>query len=354
MSANMTIADITTVEECLKTALRKQVQQADKVDASYGELWRVMSALIGRGGKRIRPQLVLLSYQAYGGTETAKISVVAASQELFHAFLLMHDDIIDRDLRRWGGPNISGTYFDQFQRQDIAKARHFADSYALLAGDACYGLANTLLLNSGLADSHIVKASQLLQQTLQLVIGGELLDVSATVTPSKFSRHQLLQISRYKTASYSFVTPLQLGALFAGANALILDKLALIGTDLGIAFQLRDDLLGMFGNEATTGKPAISDLREGKQTLLTYEAYAKADAAHKATLDRLLGKSTATPADLATMRHLLIATGAQASVERACLSYARKAQTAIAKLDIAAPARQTLINVALFATQRVY
>ncbi|HSH31368.1 MAG TPA: polyprenyl synthetase family protein, partial [Candidatus Saccharimonadales bacterium] len=131
------------IDQRLEGLFEVKIKQAHGIDPLYGQMLERMALFIRRGGKRMRPYLTYLSYIGCGGSDTAAILDVAASQELYHNFLLIHDDIIDRDLMRYDGPNLSGLYMEKFQKElaDLGEARHYADAMAMLAGDLNCGLA---------------------------------------------------------------------------------------------------------------------------------------------------------------------------------------------------------------------
>lgn len=210
------------------------------MDPVYGGLWAEIEALVNRGGKRLRPLLVIIAYSGYGGKDETVMLDIAVSQELFHAFALIHDDIIDRDLERWGGPNIAGRYVKIYQDLGESEARHYAEGAALLAGDLCLNLANQTLLNSGSDAELLHKALVLTQQALFEMAGGELMDIELIIHKPQNEAFRL-KTYRYKTAAYSFRAPLQLGASLASASNTELKKIADFAADAGVAYQLQND-----------------------------------------------------------------------------------------------------------------
>jgi len=210
-----------SVDELLKTYLDAQIAQANRLDASYGDLWRHIQALVLLGGKRLRPRTMLDTYKHYGGAELERVLPVAAAWELLHVSLLIHDDIMDGDTIRRGQPNIEGIYNDR--------------NVALLAGDMCLAAAQEMILASGLTNFMKLKVTQLFLDTYKEVIGGQLLDIDSIA-------HDPLKVAEHKTASYTFVGPMLCGAMLAGASKQKLERLRLVGITQGIAFQLQNDL----------------------------------------------------------------------------------------------------------------
>lgn len=251
------------VDEQLRTLFERRRQQAGTIDDSYGQFWTRIEQVATAGGKRIRPYLTMIGNGAYD----ERVLPVAVAQELIHIAMLMHDDIIDHDTLRHGEKNMTGLYIDTYgPHAGQSRALHYANSAAMLAGDALISEAYRLIDGSKFDSATKQKLTDQLGVSVFEVIGGELLDVEAgfiTGTP-----HNPLTIYRYKTSSYSFIGPLLSGAYCSGANAETLATLERFATNIGIAFQIQDDLLGVFGNEEVTGKSTLADLIEGKQTLL--------------------------------------------------------------------------------------
>lgn len=339
----------------LENILSEQITKARQIDPVYADLLEQITVLVRRGGKRLRPILTILSYEAYGGTDKQAILPVAASQELFHAFILMHDDIVDRDYLRWGGPNLSGHYRQQFSSHlKSGDAKHFANAWALLGGDICLSLSINSICQSTFPASMIVEAIKYLHQTLLSMVGGELLDMALPMhlpdVPA--TKKRLLNVCYYKTAIYSFCTPLQLGALLAGASASTRHKLESFGVQLGIAYQLQDDILGMFGSQEGQGKPIISDMHEGKQTILIYFARQLAPSKDVKLIDSLVGNQKATDADLQSLRVILDSCGAKTKTKKLANKYAAQARVLLKDLDLPSPFDSFLRDLTHFATTR--
>lgn len=344
-----TDAAIHKVEAYLQDLLKQKTVKAAAIGSPYADLLRQVSRLMKRGGKRLRPRLVLKAYAAYGGTDQSAIIRIAASQELFHCFILMHDDIIDRDTTRWGGPNISGHYMQDFSTQtNPFNARHYADSLALLSGDLCLSLSHHLLISSGFRPSQIIKAQRMLADTLFSMIGGETLDTLMPLLQpaSDIPDEDILRLYEAKTSIYSFCMPLKIGGLLAGASASQLKKLDAIGRFLGISFQIRDDLQGIFGETKTTGKSNLSDIRQGKHTLLMNHAWRQADSKQKYQLERIVGNSTAGQGELQTVRAILRETGAVHHVNAVLQAHCQEAHHLLISADLPASLCEYLIEMA--------
>jgi geranylgeranyl pyrophosphate synthase len=309
----------------------------------YYEVLKHLGMLTGRGGKRLRPLLFLATYEGYGGTRKSAALRVALSQELLHTFLLIHDDIIDRDFDRWGGPNLLGYYFERYSKTMVARdALHFAEAQALLGGDACLALSNQQLLSSGFDPASVVEAALLQQQIVQQVVNGEVTETALAQAATLPTEAEVLHIYRSKTASYSFQLPLQLGALLAGAGVAETAKLATLADALGIAFQLQDDILGTFGDEAVTGKSNMSDLREGRRTLLIVKALELASAEARIQLRAVLGNKAATSKELQVAKTAIVDSGARDYVQHLAADYLQQAAAALDATDLSPHAKELL------------
>ena len=269
------------------------------------------------GGKHMRPRLVAAAYLGMGGADADLLADVAGAQQLLHLGLCLHDDLIDGDRIRHGVPNLIGRSHEAALAAgtDSAAAERQALAAGLLAGDLALNAALLALLDAPapLPVRHrlAVEATTELERT----IAGELLDVqSETITPDHAAP---LRVAELKTAAYSVVLPLRLGAIAAGCTSeATLRSLTQVGIALGIAYQLADDDLGLFGTTESTGKSVLSDVRQGKRTEHIRIAYARAGFADRAMLDAVLGSPDATDADADLVRDIVLRTGARESVAR--------------------------------------
>ncbi len=300
----------------LQDFLDKQIIDAKQISEDYARLYKVLKKLILSGGKRIRPKMVIMSYLAFGGKKSSEIIPIALAVELLHQFLLIHDDIIDRDSIRYGVKNVSGTYQDIYKKviSSSAESLHYANSAALLAGDVLHGSAHSQITNSSLEPNVLKKVQAIFHQAVFDVCGGELLD-----TESAFKDHSeidTLAIAKYKTASYSFVAPLLIGATAADAEPATCAVLRVFAEDLGIAFQLRDDLLGVFGNEQKTGKSNLGDLREGKYTELIAQFISLASTEQLSLYEEYFGSQKASQEQLDRLKAAITESGAKIKIEK--------------------------------------
>ncbi|MDB5162311.1 MAG: crtE [Candidatus Saccharibacteria bacterium] len=324
-----------------KSLFEWRTSQASSVHGNYERLWKTISTLFTAGGKRLRPYMTLLTYQAYSHKPVTNILPAAVAQEMLHQAMLMHDDIIDRDTMRYHVKNISGQYRDIYK--DAPDAGHFADSSAMLAGDLLISEAHIQVALADVSPEILTKAQDVLNQAVFHVIGGELLDTEASF--SEDSHIDPLTILEQKTASYSFVGPLTMGATLAGASDEQIGLLKHFGTSIGIAYQLRDDILGIFGNQEITGKSTEGDLREKKRTLLIDEFYKRASDEQRAQFDAIFGSKDATTEDIQTLRDLLTHSGARSAIEAYIESYKQQTIEHMDELAITDDYRQQFVTL---------
>ncbi|MDD9205689.1 polyprenyl synthetase family protein [Georgenia sp. 10Sc9-8] len=252
------------LEELLAEARSRAEEDAD-LTALWDELDRTV-----HGGKRFRGRLVLGAHAALGGQHPQAAVVVAAAFEMLHAAFLVHDDLIDHDTVRRGGPNLMAVMLQVATDRGLSseRAAQFAEAAAVLAGDLALGLAHECLAAAPAPASVRPALQALFGRMLAVSVRGELADVRGALDPHGVDVAGALETAAAKTAMYSFQAPLQAGALLAAADTEVLGALDEVGLHLGTAFQLADDLSGVFAPQEVTGKSALSDLREGKATTL--------------------------------------------------------------------------------------
>lgn len=298
-------------------------RRAEALAPEYLELWRALEANTV-GGKRFRPRMVFASYVALGGTDLEAAANVGAAFELLHTALIVHDDVIDRDFVRRGAPNIAGLYRDRGLAVGAtdAVAEHRGLSASVIAGDLALFNSYRLIDRSGVADDVRAKLLDLMDEALFASAAGELIDVDFATAGGMPRVDDILTMERLKTAVYSFEGPLQAGAVLAGAPDATVATLGDAGRELGIAYQLVDDLLGVFGLEEETGKTTIGDLREGKRTVLI--SYATSTAEWE-SISPLVGKPDLTDAEAQRVRDVLVSSGAKSFAEGLARYYANRA-----------------------------
>lgn len=308
------------------------------------------------GGKRLRPAYCFWSHVAAGGDEAALPSVleVAASLDLLHASALVHDDLIDAADTRRGNPAAHRQYEAiHAERSGRGSAVEFGASAAVLLGDMLLMWSAEMFDRSDAPRLEAARAE--LGRMRMEVTAGQFLDISAAhgVADDVDALHVAETVLEYKSASYSIRRPALIGARLAGASDDAYDALARFGSHVGRAFQLRDDVLGVWGDEEVTGKPTGGDLREGKSTVLILTALDRADDAQRRRLSGVLGDKDATDDDVAAAARIIEDTGARGSVEALITEHLDLGLDTIENAPLTTDGRRALVRLAESSVRRV-
>ncbi|NIL74478.1 hypothetical protein RhoFasB10_00562 [Rhodococcus sp. B10] len=349
------------VETALTEFFASKRQLVGALGGGYADAVDDLVAFVLRGGKRLRPAFAWTAWLGAGGDrhgpDASAVLRACASLELIQACALIHDDIIDASLTRRGFPTVHVGLAERHRAQQWSgSATRFGESAAILLGDLALCWADDMLRESGLDASAMARISPVWSAMRTEVLGGQLLDIEAEAGRDE-SVDAAMRVNRFKTAAYTVERPLHLGAAVAGASDLVVASLRSFGTDIGVAFQLRDDLLGVFGDPAVTGKPSGDDIREGKRTVLMAVGLQRADAGHAdvATLLRTsLGSEDLTDEQIHAIRAALTDLGAVDDVEQRITELTERALDTLAAADIDAEAAARLHAIAIAATQRKY
>lgn len=319
-------------------------KRAESFGPTYVELWQTLENNTV-GGKRFRPRMVISAYKALGGTDLEAAACVGAAFELLHTALIVHDDVIDNDFTRRGAPNISGTYRDAAVARgaNATQAAHSGLSAAVIAGDLALFNAYRLIDKAGVADDIRLQLIEVMDEALFASAAGELIDVDFSTALDMPRVDDILHMERLKTAVYTFECPLQAGAILAGAPAEVIATLGDFGREIGIAYQVVDDVLGVFGSETDTGKTTIGDLREGKRTVMI--SYATSTDEWDA-IEPLIGKHDLTEEEADRVRAVLMKSGARNFANGLARYYANRALARLAEPHIPPALRDELHPVA--------
>jgi geranylgeranyl diphosphate synthase type I len=313
---------------------------------------------VAGGGKRLRPLFAYWGWRGArdtgsgSGEDDAAVLRAVAALEFVHASALVHDDVMDGARTRRGRPATHVGFADRHADHDLTgDGDLFGTGAAILVGDLALVWSDELLRCSGISEAALSRARAVWDTMRSEVTAGQYLDLlrAAGGLPGP---EGALKVARYKSAGYTVQRPLQLGVAIAGAGPRTVEACTAIGLPLGEAFQLRDDVLGVFGDPEVTGKSADDDLREGKQTLLVALAEEATDDAGRALLGRLLGNQEADSADFDTLRELIVSTGALDLVERRIAEQTELARMAIGEAPLTDDARAALDALAVAATSR--
>jgi geranylgeranyl diphosphate synthase type II len=262
----------TGTDAALRRLLDDGRARAAAVDPHHVLLWDALVAAT-EGGKRFRPALVTATHDALGGTSPDAAAEVGAAVELLHTAFVIHDDVIDDDHVRRGRPNVSGTFRAQGQSlgsPDDGAA--YGLTAAVLAGDLALAASVRAVALCGAGPDVVRRLLDLFDAALHTTAAGELADVRLTLDRGSVTLADSLTMEEQKTSAYSFTLPLRAGAVLADADAATVAHLGEVGRTMGVAFQLVDDLIGVFGDPAHTGKSVTCDLRTRKQTPLIVHA----------------------------------------------------------------------------------
>jgi geranylgeranyl diphosphate synthase, type I len=274
-----------------------------------------INEFISRDGKRVRPTLFVLGYLGYCRKEARGLYASALSIELMHDFMLVHDDIIDKSDTRRGKPSMHAMLNDYLKKYRSIKFN--GQDLAIVVGDVMYAMGLQAFLSIQENKERKEKALKILIEAALKTGAGEFIELLYGATDiGQLKKEDIYKIYDYKTAFYTFAAPLAIGAELGGASLEEKQKLIRYGILLGRAFQIKDDILGMFSEEQEIGKSSLSDLQEAKKTILIWHAYNNSSSTNKKQMKHILGKENATRGDLLKMRAIISGAGA--------LDFARK------------------------------
>ncbi|MEU4552880.1 geranylgeranyl diphosphate synthase type I [Micromonospora violae] len=342
---------VTAIDETLNTFLTAEVDALNDIDASMGRFAATAREAVLTGGKRIRSTFAYWGWRGAVGATAALPPVLPAlaALELLHTFALVHDDVMDASTTRRGRPTAHVALADQHIAAGLrGDPGRFGEAVAVLIGDLCMVWADQLLAHASVPSTRLLDVRRCYDQMRVETVAGQYLDVLGENDPASWSVDRALRVARYKTASYTVQRPLLFGACLAGipADDPLVSAYTRYGLAVGEAFQLRDDLLGVYGDPAATGKPAGDDLRTGKPTTLLVLARELATPAQLTALER------AADGPVDTLAGLVAETGAAARVEEMITERVSDALTALDAAPVDQTARTALTGLATAATNR--
>ncbi|HBP00955.1 MAG TPA: hypothetical protein DD454_01980 [Candidatus Moranbacteria bacterium] len=340
------------IDKEIEVFLDGKILEISKDDEWVAEGMKYVKDLVLAGGKRIRPALMYWGYKAADGEDEEKIMKACVGIELVHIFLLIHDDIIDRSERRHGleTVNLWGERKGRkmFERGDI---RRFGYSMATIFGDMAYAWANQAILEAELDPKNTLKALSYLQDIVSLTVVGQSQDLVIEYK-LEAKEDEISQMYRNKTAKYTFEGPLHLGALLAGADEKVLASFSGYGIPIGIAFQIQDDILGVFGSEEKLGKSTASDIMEGKKTILTARVFSDGSILQQERLQYLLGRKDINSEEINEFQEIVMDSGALKYAKKKAEEYAEQGRGEIEKAPIGEEARKFLLGAANYIINR--
>jgi len=355
-------------------ALRSRIQKVlDEVLARQGDVLEGVSpdlaplaeaaADLTRGGKRLRPAFCYWGWRGAGGPADGPageaIVRAATGLELFQAAALIHDDVMDDSDTRRGMPAIHRRFAELHRGSSwLGTPERFGEAAAILLGDLCLSWSDEMLTGSGLDGAALARGRPVFDRMRTELMGGQYLDMLEQARAGQDAGHELSaadrarRVIRFKSAKYTIEHPLLLGGALAGAAPDLLAAYSAFGLPLGEAFQLRDDVLGVFGDPSQTGKPAGDDLREGKRTMLVALAVQNGSPTQQATLRRYLGDPRLDAASVEELRRVIVDTGALDAVEALIANLVTESQDALADAPLGQPTRGVLEALVAAATAR--
>ncbi len=335
------------VDARIEEVLDAEIERWASVDAALVEPLRSLRALVLAGGKRLRPAFCMWGFVGAGGDQDDPAVIDAgAGLELLHTFALIHDDVMDNSDRRRGMPTVHRQFEDAHDARGWrGETRRFGEGAAILIGDLAFVYADQMLRGAPLAAIDVFN-----ELRLEVNIG-QYLDLAATVRGDA-TVELARTICRYKSGKYTVERPLHLGAALAGRLDELAEPLTAYGDPLGEAFQLRDDLLGTFGDAERTGKPVGEDLREGKPTTMFAIAREAATGDDAALLAGRYGAADLSPDEVLALQTLFERTGARAAVEQQVEILVDAALDALGEAPLTINARDELDALARFVAER--
>lgn len=339
----------------LENFLSEKIREAEKVSPWALQFINNFEECVkGSSGKRIRPALMYFGYLASGGKNKAAIIRAAMSVELLHIAFLIQDDIIDRDALRHGKPTMHWAY-KKYAEENLnlnkSESYHYGISQAICIADVGIEMAYKALADSSFANALKIKAISKLSKTVFNTAMGEMSDVLAENLPN-VNEKQVLNILEYKTARYTIYGPFSIGLTLAGKSEKDISRLRDYAVPLGVAFQIRDDILGMFGDSAVTGKPVGADLKEGKKTLLIINALRKAMPKQKQIILKNLGNKGCSEKGLNEVREIIKETGSLDYSNRLAEKLAAESKKALHKLPLSGKNKMILSDIADYIVKR--
>ena len=339
------------INSSLQNFIDQEIAELDRISSDLREVGRELRKFVLGSGKRLRPIFAYMGYLGAGGEESLAVLNAAASLELVHVCALIHDDVMDKSDARRGEPSIH-KYFELLHSREglLGDSKQFGISSAILLGDLALMLSAKMLHTSGVPTDALVRSLPYYDDLRIELTAGQFLDIYEQTLHTR-SVDRSLAIARYKSGKYTIERPLHFGAsLSPHCSSSIFTTYSEYGLPLGEAFQIRDDLLGIFGDPAVTGKPAGDDLREGKRTVLIAKVLEKLSADMRQKFEARLGDPSLSPSAIEEMRQVIVASGAVSEVEELITDLRTRALTALEEARV--PIAESLSHLATAVTIR--
>lgn len=340
------------IDKEIEVFLDAKIAEISQSDEWVAKGMGYVKKLVLGGGKRIRPALMYWGYKAVGGEDEDKILKACVGIELVHIFLLIHDDIIDLSKKRHNLETLNLWAERRSKKMfETGDLHRFGNSMGIIFGDMIYAWAIQAVIEADLDAKDTAGVINYLQKIVSTTIVGQAKDI---VIEYKLDakEEEILQMYENKTAKYTFEGPLRLGALFAGASENILQAFSEYGISLGIAFQIQDDILGVFGSEEKMGKSTSSDIIEGKKTILTAKVFADGNILQQEKLNYLLGRGDITSEEISEFQEIVMDSGALKYARQKAEEYTEQGKKAIETVQIDTRAKEFLKSMADYIIKR--
>lgn len=331
----------------LENFFEEKERQAKKISPEMVELISVGQEFVMRPAKRLRPAFVYYGYKACGGKAEQEIIYISMSAELLQGFALVHDDIMDNSSLRRGKPTVHKIFERKY------KSKKLGQSLAILVGDSLLSFANEVFSSSSFDSRLVASARRYFDLAVTEGCSGQFLDVVGD-SLEEFSLKRAEKVIEFKTSKYTIERPLHIGAALADASREAFQALSGYALPLGKAFQLQDDILGMFGDKKTLGKPVGSDLAEGKKTFLAVKTLKSLKGEKRKRLIRLLGNGKVSRSDLGWARAVIRETGALDCTQKKAMKLIEEAKKALGKHPFTRQGREFFQGIADFMLAREY
>jgi len=340
------------VTKALDVILARQRSRLDGISHELSPIADALSDFVLDSGKRLRPAFGYWGWRGAGGEDSDEIVAAVAALEWLQACALIHDDVMDSSDTRRGAPAVHRRFASLHRTESWrGNAETFGQSAAILLGDLCLIWADETYNTSGMPAEALLRGQPVYDEMRTELMAGQYLDLLEQALGGS-STERAMRVATYKSAKYTIERPLHLGAALAGAPPSLVASYSAYGLPLGEAFQLRDDVLGVFGDPSCTGKPAGDDLREGKRTVLVSLTLERANSRQTALVRRHLGDPHLSPAGIDALREVIEETGALGRTEQLISERVDRSLAALALADIDAEAREVLRELAVAATAR--
>ncbi|MBI2546744.1 polyprenyl synthetase family protein [Candidatus Woesearchaeota archaeon] len=339
------------IEHRLTLFFDEKLNKCSNISPLAKELVDSLKEFSLRGGKRIRPILAIFGYKAIKEQNEAVLQA-ALAVELMESFLLIHDDILDQDDFRRGYYSMHKVYELKAKKlYPDSDAAHFGRSMAIMAGDLLASFGSECITRSDFPAELKIKAIDKFNRVIINTAFGEVMDIVSELKP-EVSELDIIRVNELKTAIYTIEGPLHIGAILAGASRQQLDILTKYAIPLGQAYQIHDDILGMFGNEKKLGKPVGSDLREGKKTILILKALQLAKQPQVKSIMAALGNKSITREQIDEIRNIVLESGALDYCQNLVRQLSEQAKTHIRHSGFRPEGKSFLLAIADYMTQR--